>query len=121
VEVIKGPSSTLYGRGSPGGLVNRVRKKPLPEFRAEIAPSVGSYDTYRLEADVTGPLLGSDATRGRMVVVYEDAGAFVDGVDSERILAAPGLEFNLTDTTSTAGCCVRSVTPGGSTRLGVWP
>ncbi|MGH8523269.1 MAG: TonB-dependent siderophore receptor, partial [Gammaproteobacteria bacterium] len=33
VEVIKGPSSTLYGRGSPGGLVNRVRKKPLAEFR----------------------------------------------------------------------------------------
>jgi len=101
VEVIKGPSSTLYGRGSPGGLVNRVRKKPLPEFRAEIAPSVGSYDTYRLDADVTGPIpiLGSDATRGRMVVVYEDAGAFVDGVESERILAAPRLEFDLTDTT----------------------
>jgi hypothetical protein len=33
VEVIKGPSSTLYGRGSSGGLINRVRKRPLSEFR----------------------------------------------------------------------------------------
>ncbi|MGH8526920.1 MAG: TonB-dependent siderophore receptor, partial [Gammaproteobacteria bacterium] len=99
VEVVKGPSSTLYGRGSPGGLVNRVRKKPLPEFRAEVSASVGSFDTYRLDVDITGPLFASESAGGRMVVAYEDAGAFVDGVESERILAAPSLALDLTDST----------------------
>jgi outer-membrane receptor for ferric coprogen and ferric-rhodotorulic acid len=65
IEVVKGPSS-LYGRGSAGGFVNRVRKKPLPEFHAEIAPSIGSFDFYRADADVTGPLFGSDKVRGRL-------------------------------------------------------
>ncbi|MGH8564291.1 MAG: TonB-dependent siderophore receptor [Gammaproteobacteria bacterium] len=99
IEAVKGPSSVLYGRGSAGGFVNRVRKKPLPEFHAEIAPSIGSFDRYRLDADVTGPLFRSDTVRGRIVTAYEDASAFVDGVESDRLLFAPGLEFDLTDST----------------------
>ncbi len=77
IEVVKGPSS-LYGRGSAGGFINRVRKKPLPEFRAGIAPSIGSFDFYRVDADATGPLFASDRARGRLVFAYEDAGSFVD-------------------------------------------
>jgi outer membrane receptor for ferric coprogen and ferric-rhodotorulic acid len=97
IEVVKGPSSTLYGRGSLGGFVNRMRKKPLTEFHSEIAPSIGSFDSYRLDADVTGPPFAG--ARGRLVAAYEDASAFVDGVESERVVAAPSLEFDLTDTT----------------------
>ncbi|MGH8727718.1 MAG: TonB-dependent siderophore receptor [Burkholderiales bacterium] len=96
IEVVKGPSS-LYGRGSAGGFVNRVRKKPLPEFQAEIAPSIGSFDFYRVDGDVTGPLFAR--ARGRLVLAYEDAGSFVDFAESERAVIAPSLEFDLTDTT----------------------
>ncbi len=99
IEVVKGPSSVLYGRVSAGGFVNRVRKKPLPEFHAELAPAVGSFDFYRVEGDVTGPLFDSDAARGRLVLAYEDAGAFVDGVDSETKVLAPSLDFDVTDST----------------------
>ncbi|MGH7909603.1 MAG: TonB-dependent siderophore receptor, partial [Thermodesulfobacteriota bacterium] len=99
IEVLKGPSATLYGRSSAGGFVNRVRKKPLPEFGSEFAGSVGSFDFYRAEGDVTGPLFESDGARGRLVLAYEDAGAFVDGVESERVVLAPSLEFDLTDST----------------------
>jgi TonB-dependent siderophore receptor len=98
IEVVKGPSS-LYGRGSAGGFVNRVRKKPLPEFQAEIAPSIGSFDFYRLDGDVTGPLFASERVRGRLVLAYEDAGSFVNFAESERAVAAPSLEFDLTGTT----------------------
>lgn len=95
----KGPSSVLYGRGSAGGFVNRVRKNPLPELHAEIAPSIGSFDHYRLDADITGPLFESDTVRVRMMGAYEDASAFVDGVESERVVVAPSLEFDPTDST----------------------
>jgi outer-membrane receptor for ferric coprogen and ferric-rhodotorulic acid len=99
IEVVKGPASVLYGRGSAGGFVNRVRKKPLPEFYAELAPSVGSFDFYRLEGDVTGPLFKSERMRGRLVAAYQDANAFVDGVESERTVLAPSLELDVTDST----------------------
>lgn len=99
VEVLKGPSSSLYGRGSLAGFVNRVRKKPLPEFWADVELSGGSYDVYRAEGDITGPLFESDKARGRLVAAYEDAGSFIDGVESERRVFAPSVELDLTDST----------------------
>lgn len=98
IEVVKGPSS-LYGRGSAGGFINRVRKKPLRDAQAETALSIGSFDFYRADADVTGPLFASDKVRGRLVLAYEDAGSFVDFAESERAVVAPSLEFDLTDST----------------------
>lgn len=100
VEVIKGANSVLYGRGSVGGLINRVRKQPLAEFRADIEASAGSFDTYRTDVDVTGPLFGSKAVRGRVVGVYEDSGSFVDGVETQRTVLAPSLALDLGPTTS---------------------
>jgi TonB-dependent siderophore receptor len=99
VEVIKGPSSVLYGRGSAGGFVNRVRKTPQPELAAEVVAEVGSFDHYRGEADVTGPLFASEKVRARLVAAYQNAGSFVEHVEGERGLVAPSLEFDLTEST----------------------
>jgi TonB-dependent siderophore receptor len=99
VEVVKGPSSTLYGRGSAGGFINLVRKKPLPDFHAAFDASAGSFDYYRGEGDITGPIFGSEDARARMIVAYEDAGSFVDGVKSRREVAAPSFEFDVTEST----------------------
>jgi TonB-dependent siderophore receptor len=97
IEVIKGPSSVAYGRGSAGGVINRIRKKPLAERQAEVAVSVGSFDTYRADLDLTGPLTAN--ARGRLVAAYTDEGSFVDGVETNRTLLAPSLDFDVTDTT----------------------
>ena len=99
VEAVKGPSSVLYGRGSAGGFINRVRKKPLPEVQVETTAEAGSFDHYRGEADVTGPMFESERLRGRLVAVYEDAGSFVDDVESERAVVAPSLEVDVTEST----------------------
>ncbi len=98
IEVVKGPSS-LYGRGSAGGFVNRVTKKPLPFFQADVEGSVGSFDFYRVEGDVTGPLFHTDRARGCLVLAYQDSGSFIDSLESERVVVAPSLEFDLTDRT----------------------
>ncbi|MGI4759234.1 MAG: TonB-dependent receptor domain-containing protein [Janthinobacterium lividum] len=54
LEVIKGPSGTLYGGAltSYGGLLNRVTKKPLDAFGGELAVAAGSYGFHRVSADV---------------------------------------------------------------------
>lgn len=99
VEVVKGPNSVLYGRGSVGGLVNRIRKKPQADTRTEIQATVGSYDTYRLDADTTGSLNKAQTVRGRMIGAYEDSGSFVDGTETQVTVLAPSIEFEITERT----------------------
>ena len=99
IEVIKGPNSVLYGRGSPAGLINRIRKRPLANAQTEITASIGSYHTYRLEVDTTGPLLSSESLRGRLVAAYEDADSFVDGPETQKLVLAPSLSVDLSPRT----------------------
>ena len=58
LEVIKGPSATLFGSAltSYGGLINRVTKKAYDRFGGEVAYSAGSFGLQRLSADVNTPL-----------------------------------------------------------------
>ena len=56
MEIVKGPSSFLYGQVAPGGIVNIITKSPQAQFAATGRASYGSYGEYRLELDVTGPL-----------------------------------------------------------------
>jgi TonB-dependent siderophore receptor len=99
IEIIKGPNSVVYGRGSAGGLINRIRKKPLAESQGEVQLTVGSFDTYRADVDMTGPLTSSGNIRGRLVGAYEDEGSFVDGVETQRTLLAPSLAVDFAPTT----------------------
>lgn len=59
IEVLKGPAAVLYGRGSSGGIVNFVTRKPQAEPVRELEFNYGSFDLKRGSADVAGPLLGS--------------------------------------------------------------
>ncbi|HEY8945177.1 MAG TPA: TonB-dependent receptor [Polyangiaceae bacterium] len=56
VEIVKGPASFLYGQVAPGGIVNIITKAPRSEFESSATVRYGSYDAYRFEGDVTGPL-----------------------------------------------------------------
>jgi len=98
IEVIKGPAG-FYGQGSLGGFINLVRKKPKGEFAANVSSQVGSFDTYRLDADVTGPLDDERHLRGRVNAGYSDAGSFVDGVETQTRLIAPSIEAQIGERT----------------------
>ncbi|NQZ23482.1 MAG: TonB-dependent receptor [Colwellia sp.] len=98
VEVIKGPSG-FFGSGASGGAINLVRKKPQTEFAANISSQVGSYDTYRTEADITGALTEDKDLRGRLVMAYGDEGSFVDGIATDTTIFAPSLEAIVSDNT----------------------
>jgi iron complex outermembrane recepter protein len=99
VEVVKGPSSMLYGEGSLGGFINLVRKKPREEFFASASGTVGSYDTYRTEGDITGPFEETGSLLGRMTFAYDNSGSFIDHVESELFVAAPALELRVEEDT----------------------
>jgi outer membrane receptor protein involved in Fe transport len=56
-EVIKGPQSAIYGRVSPGGVMNFISKKPGTKFASGLSYVTGSYDHQRIAGDVTGPII----------------------------------------------------------------
>ncbi len=63
VEVIKGPSATLFGRGSTGGAINQVSKAPTLTPLYSVTADVGTNHEYRGTADVDVPLSSSAAFR----------------------------------------------------------
>ena len=71
VEVVEGPASAIFGRTSPGGVINYISKKPQPRAQAGASYMVGTYDTQRTDAFATGPLF-SDKFFYRLDLAYYD-------------------------------------------------
>mgnify|MGYP003641915126 CR=1 FL=1 len=93
VEVLKGPSSALFGNASPGGVVNRVTKKPLDVNRNTLSFSVGSFNNFRGLADFTGPVNESKTLLYRLNLGYEDSQNFRDLQFDKNIVVAPSFSF----------------------------
>ena len=76
VEVLKGPSSVLYGSGEPGGIINYVTKKPRDVFGAQATVGTGTYGQALAEAEITGPANASRTLLYRGAVYFEDRDSF---------------------------------------------
>ncbi|QMU29144.1 TonB-dependent receptor [Adhaeribacter radiodurans] len=99
LEVIKGPSATLFGSSltSYGGLLNRVTKRPYDYFGGEVALSGGSYDFNRVSADINTPLDKSKKVLFRLNSAYNYEGSFQENTYNRSIAVAPSLIYQPTD------------------------
>jgi iron complex outermembrane receptor protein len=97
LEVIKGPSATLFGStvASFGGLINRVTKKPYESFGLEIGQTAGSYDLNRTSVDLNTPLGSNIAFRLNTAYNYE--GSFQNYGKSRSFAAMPSLAIKAND------------------------
>jgi iron complex outermembrane receptor protein len=100
VEVFKGPASITMSSVDPGGTINMVTKKPLSTPRHEISSSGGSFDTYRVTTDLTGPLNKSKTLLYRFNGAYQNAHSFRDNVKNSGFLLSPSLTFVPNEKTS---------------------
>jgi iron complex outermembrane receptor protein len=100
IEVLKGPSSVLYGDFQPSGVVNLVTKQPLGEPRAALEVSFGSHDFTRVTMDLTGPVPGTEAVRYRLNAAYEDSDSFKDFFEREHVFVAPVIAVDLGEDTN---------------------
>lgn len=98
VEILKGPSSALYGRGEPGGTVNITTKKPLFQPAYSVELGAGSFSTWRTAADLTGPI--GERVAYRLNVAHEDGDSFRDTVEKKHTLVAPSVLWMITDDTT---------------------
>ncbi|HBK47430.1 MAG TPA: TonB-dependent siderophore receptor [Xanthomonadaceae bacterium] len=98
IEILKGPSSALYGRGEPGGAVNISTKKPLFKPAYNIEVSAGRWDTYRTAVDLTGPL--SQSVAYRLNASYQDGHSFRDTIQYDRYMVSPSFLWMISPDTT---------------------
>lgn len=103
VEVLRGAAGLFSGVGQPGGAVNLVRKRALATADANAAMFAGSWNNYRVEADVTGGLNASRTLRGRLVATYQNRGYFFNADDSQSSVVYGRLEYNVAPNTVVSG------------------
>ncbi|MDR6340229.1 iron complex outermembrane receptor protein [Filimonas zeae] len=100
IEVIKGPSATLFGSviTSYGGLINRVTKKPYEEFSVAVDAAAGSYNFQRLGLDANMPINKEKTFLARLNVATSNQGNFTDnGGYYKNTLLAPAFTYKLND------------------------
>lgn len=99
IEVIKGPSATLFGStiSSFGGLFNRVTKKPFDTFKGEISYSAGSWDLNRFTADINTPLNPEKTMLLRFNTAFHSENSFQDAGFNRSFLLAPSFSYAVND------------------------
>jgi iron complex outermembrane receptor protein len=97
IEVLKGPSSILFGHSAVGGIVSIVTKRPQREFGGSVSAVVGSFDQKSAAFDVTGPLSKEAGLYFRATGEVERSGTYVDFQDIDRENAALSLTWEASD------------------------
>ncbi len=97
IEVLKGPSGLVFGRGTGGGVINRVTKQADGARVRALTATMGSFGQARASLDLGGEM--KQAADGRLNLVYEDARSHRERTRSERYGAASSAALTLSGTT----------------------
>lgn len=100
VEVVKGPSSVLFGQISPGGFVNLVSKRPRDERFGEVETVIGTDNHFQTNFDFGGALNEQGTVSYRLTGLYRQNETHIDFSDSERFAIAPEFTFRPSDATT---------------------
>ncbi|MDX5479275.1 MAG: TonB-dependent receptor, partial [Cyclobacteriaceae bacterium] len=97
IDVIKGPSGTLFGSAviSYGGLINITPKKPFDIFKGEVGFIAGSFGLNRVTADVNLPL--NESTSIRVNSAYTTQNTFQDAGNRTSFFMAPSFKFKASE------------------------
>ena len=100
LEVLKGPAGVLYGQGDPGGALNLVIKRPLAEPHYAGRFTGGSFNFYRAETDLGGPVPGTNgALLYRLNAAFQTTDGYRDFTGGQRYYVAPAVTWFITPDT----------------------
>ena len=102
VEVVKGPSSVLYGQSAPGGLINMVTKKPTSKSILDLGVDVDQFGSTRFMLDAGGAINDAETLRYRAVLVKQDVDfqrEYQNGEERQRdrFLGSLSVDYDITD------------------------
>ena len=95
IQVIKGPSGTLFGASfyGYGGIINTITKKPYDHFGGEVAYNAGSFGLNRVTVDINTPLSKTEKIALRINTAYHSENSFQDAGFKKSFFIAPRLSM----------------------------
>jgi iron complex outermembrane receptor protein len=100
IDILKGPSSVLYGRSSPGGLVALTTKKPLFTPFHQVQATVGTQGQRGMGFDFSGPVDDDKHIAYRLTGLADSSDTQFDHNKEERYAIAPAISIDFTEDTS---------------------
>lgn len=100
VEILKGANGLSSSLGEPGATINFARKRPTLDLKYGAGVSYGSWNTSRLEGDVSGPVVESKAIRARVVGALQKGDSYLDNYSLKKGVVSAVIEADLSDSTS---------------------
>lgn len=100
LEVQRGPTGLFRGSGSPGGTINLIRKRGPDRVQVSGALSGGSWNNYRGEFDVGGPVDAAGRIRVRAVAALQDRAFFQAKSQTRKITSYGAIDLDLTPSTT---------------------
>lgn len=99
-EVMRGPVSVLYGKSSPGGLLNMVSKRPTTEPLKEIQFKMGTDSLFQTGFDFSDALDEEGVYSYRLTGLARSANAQQDRAEEQRYAIAPAFTWRPDDKTN---------------------
>ncbi len=100
VEILRGPSSALFGQTNVGGVVNMISKDPSDEAKGEAYTRFGSFQQKEVGFDTTGPIGQDSGVSYRLEGIYRDSNAQNDFGKNDRVAISPTVRWAPDDGTS---------------------
>ncbi|WP_430913455.1 TonB-dependent siderophore receptor [Methylobacterium sp. sgz302541] len=100
IEVLRGPSSLLFGSGNPGGMINMITKRPTSAPFGYVEAGADSFGQSYGAFDIGGPADQSGHWFYRLTGVGRAGGTQIDGVDADRAYIAPAITYRPDGATS---------------------
>jgi iron complex outermembrane recepter protein len=97
VEVLKGPSSVLFGEGAIGGSINYVSKEPDGVARTDILFAAGSWNAVRAGVGTGGPLGSSGRLAYRVDLSASSGNGYVRRNETQLFNASVAASWRPTD------------------------
>ncbi|WP_167078656.1 TonB-dependent siderophore receptor [Massilia aquatica] len=116
IEVVRGATGLVTGAGDPSATINMVHKRPTRQLSGSASVSAGSWDTRRVQADISAPLNAAGTVRGSLIGVVQNRHSYLDLYKERKIVAGVLVEADLgKGSLLTVGADYQHNTPKGTT------
>jgi iron complex outermembrane receptor protein len=121
IDILRGPTSVLYGQNAPGGLVNLTSKRPQDNAFGELQLQVGNFDRYDGRWDLNAPLTDDGSVLARLTGVYRESGTQYVNIPDDETYVAPALTWKPRDGTTLTILASYQRVSGGESELAFLP
>jgi iron complex outermembrane receptor protein len=99
ISILRGPSASVYGASSTGGIVDLISKRPTETPFREIEVQAGSFGRKQTNFDLSGPVDADGTLLYRLTGLLRDARTEVSAIKDDRVFIAPALTWKPTEAT----------------------